>query len=270
MNAQTKIDKARRYKWVDLDGQGTYRMISKHDLIIPTDHYQRHGSDAKVLKIASRFSWAAFQVISVSDNGDGKYNVIEGGHRTRAAMKRSDVDRVPCMVFEMASIEDEAKAFLEVNVNRSPMSSVDRHHAYIIANDDLAIKVENLAMAAGRRIEKGQGAHSISCVDNMRQCLSEDEAAMNRVWPLICNLCEGQKITRDIVLGLFWLERRMDGGITSPKRAKRILDVGFERIFVGSRQGREYHGHPGSSAIADGMLKQINHGLRSKWILPDA
>lgn len=269
MNAQIKIDKVARYKWSELDEQGEFRMINKHDLIIPTDHYQRPASEKKVLRIASSFSWAAFQVISVSDNGNGKYNVIEGGHRTRAALKRDDVYNLPCMVFEMKTIEDEAKAFLEVNVNRAPMSAVDRHHAYIASGDILAIKVENLVRASGRKVEKGAGAHSISCVNELRKCLADDEDAMMRVWPVICALCEGQKITRDVVIGLFWMERRIEGGVSAPAKARRICHVGLQRIIDGARHGREYHGHPGSSAIADGILKQINHGLRAKWKIKD-
>lgn len=268
MNSQSKISK-RRETWIQLDRQGRFKMISKHDLTIPIDHYQRSGSEGKVQRIAAKFSWAAFQVISVSYDGNGRYHVIEGGHRTRAAMKRNDVDMLPCMVFEMDTIADEAKAFLEVNVNRAPMSAVDRHRAYIIAGDDVAVKVENLVTQSGRKIESSQGPNSISCVNELRKCIVEDEDAMCRVWPVIFNLCEGQKITRDIVLGLFWLERRMNGGISSAKRARRILDVGFEKILAGSRQGREYHGNSGSKAIADGMLKKINHGLRSKWTIGD-
>lgn len=265
MNAQSKIGKPRA-TWSQLDSQGKFKMISKHDLTIPTDHYQRGGSEQKVQRIAAKFSWAAFQVISVSNDGNGRYHVIEGGHRTRAAMKRNDIDMLPCMVFEMDTIEDEAKAFLEVNVNRAPMSAVDRHKAYIISGDVVAVKVENLVKRAGRKIEAHQGPHSLSCVNQLRDCITDDEDAMYRVWPVICELCEGQKITRDIVIGLFWLERRVSGGISTPKRARRILDVGFDKILSGSRQGREYHGHPGAKAIADGMLKQINHGLRTKWV----
>lgn len=269
MNSQSKISKVDRYKWSKLDQPGSFKMISKHDLIIPVDHYQRNGSDAKVNRIAAKFSWSAFQVLSVTKAGGGKYRVIEGGHRTRAALKRDDVDMLPCMVFEMDTVENEAKAFLEVNVNRMPMRAVDRHKAYITAGDDLAIKVEAYVTVVGRRIESNQGATSISCVNELRRCIAEDENAFCRVWPLIADLCEGKKITRDIVLGLFWLERRVDGGICSRNRYRRVLDVGFEKILSGSKQGREYHGNPGAKAIADGMLKQINHGLRSKWVVQD-
>lgn len=269
MNAQSKVGKVKRYQWKDLDRPGVFRMISKHDLIIPTEHYQRAGGDQKVNKIASRFSWPAFQVISVSDIGGGKYHVIEGGHRTRAALKRNDVDLLPCMVFVMDSVKDEAEAFLEVNVNRAPMTAVARHRAYIVTGDPVAIKVENIVRQSGRRIESSQGPYSVSCINELRVCVQEDEAAFLRVWPVICNLCEGNKLTRDIVLGLFWLERRVNSGISNPRRAKRIYDVGFQRILDGSRQGREYHGNPGSKAIADGMLKQINHGLRNKWSVSD-
>lgn len=267
MNAQSKIDKVERYKWRPLDAPGQFRMINKYDLVIPTDHYQRAASVAKVRRIAAKFSWAAFQVISVSEIGGGKYHVIEGGHRTRAALERHDIDVVPCMVFRMPTIKDEAKAFLEVNVNRNPMRAVDRHQAYIAAGDEIAMKVEEAVRQAGRKIDASQGPKVVSCVNELRKCISEDETAFNRVWPVIYSLCEGHKLTRDIVLGLFWLQRRVEGGVSSQKRAKRIYEVGFAEILEGSRQGREYHGHPGPTAIADGMLKKINHGLRHKWTL---
>lgn len=267
MNAQSKIDKVKRYKWRPLDAPGQFRMINKHDLVIPTDHYQRVASTAKVRRIAANFSWAAFQVISVSEIDGGKYHVIEGGHRTRAAMERSDINFVPCMVFQMPTIKDEAEAFLQVNVNRQPMRAVDRHRAYIAAGDEVAIKVEAAVRQAGRKIDASQGPNYVTCVNELRKCIVDDAPAFNQVWPVVCSLCEGHKITRDIVIGLFWLHRKVEGGIASPKRAKRICEVGFMEILEGSRQGREYHGHPGASAIADGMLKKINHGLRNKWKL---
>lgn len=251
----------------ELDRPGVFRVVSKHDLIIPVEHYQRGGSDAKVTRIANNFSWAAFQVLSVTDVGGGNYHVIEGGHRTRAAMKRPDVDMVPCMVFEMETIQDEALAFLEVNVNRKPMSAVDRHHAYIVSGDPLAVKVENAVRESGRRIEAGQGAHSISCVTELRRCIHDDEPAFYRVWPVISRLCEGRKITRDIVLGLFWLERNVEGGVSGPARSRRIYDVGFDRLFEGAVQGRAYHANNHPKSLADGMLKHINHKLRNKWVV---
>jgi len=262
------LDKVSRYKWKPLDKPGRFEWLPKHKLIVPTETYQRKGTNSKEVRIASNFSWAAFQTISVAGRCDGLYNVIEGGHRLRAAMKRDDVLNVPCMIFDISDEKDQAKAFLSVNKERKPMSGIDRHKAMIIAGDPVAAKVENAVNAIGRTVGKsGQSAREVSCINEMRRCIETDEQAFNRVWPVIAEVCEGRRITRDIVIGIFRLERFVDGGVSSGVRASRVISVGYDALIEGSRQGREFHGHPGETAIADGMLKKINKGLRNKWEL---
>ena len=265
MTRHDKISKIDRYRWASLDLPGEFSWIRKEDLVVPDESYQRNGTDAKELRIASRFSWSAFQTISVSKRSDGRYNVIDGGHRLRAAMRRDDVKTIPCMVFHLGDDKGQAEAFLSINRDRKPMSGVDRHKAMLVAGDPMAEKVENAAMEANRPIAKSSDGTHISCVNEIARCIKDDEAAFNRVWKTIYTVCENRRLTRDMLLGLFWLERFVDGGISSAPRARRVLAVGYDALYEGSRQGREFHGNPGAAAIADGMLKKINKGLRQKW-----
>ena len=267
MTQKPNVNKVAKYKWTALDKPGRFAWLPKRDLIVPVETYQRGGTNSKELRIAANFSWAAFQTISVCEVEDGKYHVIEGGHRLRAAMKRNDVVKLPCMIFDIPAEDDQAKAFLMVNKERKPMSGVDRHQAMLVAGDPLALKVENAAQEAGRKIGSASDGRHISCVNELGKCIQADEVAFNRVWPLIYTVCEGRRLTRDMLLGMFRLERFVAGGICTAARARRIASVGYDALIEGSRQGREFHGHPGDAAIADGMLKKINKGLHIKWEL---
>jgi hypothetical protein len=261
-SAQFKID---RYGWTPLDNPGRFAWINKHDLIVPVETYQRTGTENKERRIAANFSWAAFQVLSVASNGDGFYSVIEGGHRHRASMMRDDIVNLPCLIFDLPDVRKQAEAFLQINKERKPMSGIDRHEAMLVAGDVLACKVQNLCDLANLKVSKGNNEKGISCINEMALCIRENEALFNDVWPLIVDVCAGHRITRDMLVGLFYVARYVDGGITSASRRRRIMDVGYDDLYQGSRQGREFHGHPGSSAIADGMLNRINKGLRNKW-----
>ena len=264
-------DKVSRYGWSNPGTPGRFMMIHKDQIVIPDDSYQRAatggGADSKVLKIASGFSWVAFQVISITER-DGVYYAVDGGHRLRAARRRSDIDLVPCMVYETSSIEDEAKAFDVVNSNRKPMGAVDRHRAHLVQNDAVALKAEQYAAAAGRVISKNASSGTISCVNDLKKCIKEDTDALDRIWPLVVSLCEGHKMVHSILMGIYYIERYCSEPASSARISKKILAIGYDEMAKAAQSGAAYHGHRSPKAFADGMVKAINKGFQQKVELP--
>lgn len=66
------------------------------------DSYQRdtqsRRSQINISKIVDSFSWDKFSPISVSENTDGTFNIIDGQHRVEAIRQLGDIDKVPCWV----------------------------------------------------------------------------------------------------------------------------------------------------------------------------
>jgi len=260
-------DKIYRYNWSDPGSPGKFSMIHKDQIVIPTDSYQRAASggeaDRKVIRIASEFSWVAFQIISVVERG-GVFYAVDGGHRLRAARRRSDIQMVPCMVYSSDSIKEEAKSFDIVNSNRKPMSAVDRHRAHLIQGDPVAIKAEEYVKEASRTISKHAGSGTISCVNDLKKCIKEDESALSSVWPVVVELCDGQKMLQTVVRGLFYLERFCSEKVSSRRIRSKVLSVGYDEIAQAAKAGAAYYGAGTPRAFADGILKVINRGLHTK------
>lgn len=262
-----KVSKSERYGWSDPGKPGHFCMIHKDQIIIPEGSYQRAAaggdSDAKVLRIAASFSWVAFQVVAVVFRG-GVYCAIDAGHRVRAARRRDDVDMLPCMVYELDSIKDEAKAFDVTNSNRKPMGAIDRHRAHLVQDDQIAIKAEKYAAIAGRHISKNASSGTISCVNDLKKCIKEDEKALERVWPVVIELCEGHKMVHSILLGLFYIDRMASESPASGRITKKIMSIGYEGMARSAQEGAAYHGHRSAKTFADGMIKAINKGFQKK------
>lgn len=260
-------DKVLRYKWSNPGQPGRFLMLHKDQIVIPEDSYQRAAlggdRDTKVLKIASEFSWVAFQIISVAER-DGVFFALDGGHRLRAARRRSDVDIVPCMVFETNSIEEEAKAFDTVNTNRKSMGAVDRHRAHIIQKEDTAIVAEMYAARAGRRIASKSTADTIKCVNDLKKCIKEDRDALDAIWPVVIEICRGEVMSQVIILGLFYLQRFASEPVNSPRITNKILSLGYGSMTKAAQAGAAFHGHRTQRSFADGMLKAINKGFKYK------
>ena len=91
--------------------------------ILEIDHsYQRNAKNARVLKLARRWNWLSCGVLTVAKRS-GRYYVVDGQHRLMAALKRADIDQLPCLVFESSEMREEAVAFRDANKERRPINS---------------------------------------------------------------------------------------------------------------------------------------------------
>lgn len=123
--ATPMLSKVERYGWKTAEGMGVMRLIDKRELRV--DHvYQRdENNEDKILAMARNWSWLACGALIVGHRS-GLYYVIDGQNRWAASMKRQDIANLPCVVFEVADVADEARGFLAANTLRKGLSSVDR------------------------------------------------------------------------------------------------------------------------------------------------
>jgi hypothetical protein len=242
-------------------------MIHKDSITLP-ESYQRdpERSLKKVLRIAGKFSWASFQCLSVARR-DGQYYVFDGGHRLAAALRRSDIDLVPCLVFDSYSESEEAKMFIGLNTDRKAMDGADRHKALVVQGDEIAIKIDRMVVAAGRRVSRTASKNTVRCVTNMRKMMQLDEESFVTVWPVIVDVCDGHPLHQAIAEGLFYIQRTTSA-FYLPKWTSRALDSGYATLLEGAKQGAAYLGAGGGKSWADGILKVLNKGVRNKLELP--
>jgi hypothetical protein len=117
------------------------------------DHrYQRtldsDRSKALIKRIAERFRWSAFQaVLAVKDGKDG-WLIIDGQHRCAAAALRC-IAHVPAVVVTAASVEEQAAAFVQANLDRVAINPYALFHARLAAGDEAAAELGRLCKKAG-------------------------------------------------------------------------------------------------------------------------
>ena len=251
---------------------GVFLMIPVKDLKVDSE-YQRGITGNRVDRIKENWSWVAAGVITVALRGPGAgdYFVIDGQHRVAAA-ERAGISELPCLVFESVSHIDEAQGFLDANTSRKAMSVVDRYRALLVVRDPVALQVQALLAVANRVAALGGGANAkkedarrILCLDYMMSAVSVDEETLEKIWPLVNDICDGRLITKRILQGLFYTERFLvNTSLLERHWRRRLLQVGYDGISKSIDETCAFEGKTGSAVCAAGVLRAVNRGLRNK------
>lgn len=256
-----------------VNAPGSFEMLSLHDLKID-ERYQRKVNKAAVERIARNWSWPSCGVLLVSRReqpAGGGYYVFDGQHRLEAARLSAssswgqEIQALPCLVFNALPFKDEAIGFLGANTERRVMYLSHQYNALIVAGDEVALKAEELAQVAKRKISHQASPTTISCVARVMQSIRTDEAALRRVWPVICALLQGVIFHERIVKGVFELERRMpdNRSLAETRFMERLLTIGADTIIREIRNVAAIEGNAGQRVVAMGVCRAFNKGNKA-------
>lgn len=261
-------DKVQRYGWKIANSPGELRHIDKNDLVVGAV-YQREANRLKVLEIARDWDWIACSAITVA-KVRGKFRVIDGQHRVLGSRKRSDVDKLPCLVFETDSIAEEARGFLALNTLNKPVSAIDKHKARIVAEDETAIKIQQTLDELGLTISKSaNGPGQFGAISWAYRRAAEDYESFRKVLALAAETSRNASmpVAEKLVDGFWYVDRNYEGGVTEKKIAARIRHVGADRLLEGALRAAAYFARGGARVFAQGMMDVLNKGLHSKFEL---
>ena len=245
---------------------GVLLMIPKAEMYI--DHqYQRNINPRLVARIAANWSWVSCGALHVSQrNVRDRFFVFDGQHRFEAAKLIPSITELPCIVFELEDIKDEALGFLAVNTERRIPSLADQFRALIMAGDHAAYLLRDLGLRWGRTIGAPSDATHISCVSDCLKAIRTDKAAFVRMFPVLSELCEGQAMLGRLVRGMSYLERYMPKGqsLADEKWRRRIIHIGYLTISRSIKETSAFEGQGNDNVCAQGILRAINKNLREK------
>lgn len=263
INPRTGQSKVSQYGWTVKDKPGEFALINKRELHVD-ESYQRAHKKTRVLKLSAEWSWIACGAISVALRDPGEWWVMDGQHRVLAAQQRDDIQELPCMVFDVESTAQEAQGFLDSNINRKPMTMVDRFNALLATGDHAAQVVAELVAKAHLRVDSGPSSHVVNCVGALLQCCAEDEMRFRRIWAVAVEVCEGEKIHQTLIYGMFYLESHIpDQSLSDNRWRKRLRQIGPADLSRAIAQSAAYHGGSRSNVNAAlGIANAINKGLR--------
>lgn len=120
------------------------------DRIVVDETYQCPLSDENwraIRRIAASFTWQKFSPIMLAPAGDRRFAVIDGQHRTHAALLCGKV-AVPAMIVRMTRIE-QAAAFAAINGDVIGMSPFHVYRAALAAGEDWAVTSRDAVARAG-------------------------------------------------------------------------------------------------------------------------
>lgn len=195
-----------------------FRMIPKARLTIPVDDYQRNEAEGRIAaEIAQNFDWVAFGTLIVIHRTDGTLQVIDGGTRLNAALKRDDINELPCIVFSGLTAEEEAEVFLRVNENRRKLQVWQLQHAEVAARRALAIKAQSYldSLHTARVGMSGLGV--------LRRCIKSHDLATSTVVDLLLTSAVDHHVSARILTGLVTLEVFLNKEDKTLKRRPIIL-----------------------------------------------
>lgn len=269
MEEQTKgVDKVGRYGWQVADEPGKLVTLRKSEILID-DEYQRdvRVDDQKVLRIAARWSWIACGALIVGKRLDGRLYVIDGQHRLRAALKRSDIRDLPCVVFESTGSREEAEAFLRANRNRKPMTAMQAFKAMVSSGDKTALAVQQMVEKAGLKMAKGSSPGYFSAPGVLIEMMRANEMAARVSWDLAIRICRDRPVQKNILQALFYIERNLkDQSLSEKKWTERAVAVGYESIKDAMDRAAAFRGKRTDKYLAEGVINALNKGLRSNLI----
>lgn len=256
--------------------KGVFRQVPKDNLIVPEKYYQRPAvSDRKVKEIADNWDWVLCGAIRVAEY-DNKLYVMEGGHRVRGAKElNGNIKTLPCMVYKIDSLTDQARAFLGCAKKRTAIKSYENHKAGLVAKDPMAIKVEQIVTDCGYFVGKN-GDFSFAAVRALESCVKVDpEIAQTAFW--VCSeIAGGERIYKEVLFGIFEVEYRsttqLRGRVIEKSRNLSVLKkagmagiiqkINTIRVLAGASTGCN------SRAIAAGGVLEIlnkNLGKRNRY-----
>lgn len=261
------VDKIQRYKWDVKDSPGEFRRIDKKHIRVDA-MYQRDANGAKVLELRRNWSWVACGTISVAQR-DGFYWAMDGQHRVLAAQGRSDIRTMPCMVFDINEVAEEAQGFLNANGNRKPVGAIDKHRARIIAGDPLALKIQETLDSLGLNLSKSARSVGDFGAISLAYRQADDFESFRKVLALAAEICrEGEvPVAEKLVDGLLYIDRNTEEGVTERKLQTRIRHVGAERLLEGALRAAAYFARGGARVFAQGMMDVLNKGIHNKFDL---
>lgn len=145
----------------DCGAIGTLKIIPISDLRIDTAYQRRMspGSIQNIRRICTAFDWTKFLpviVVATRDGDDDVYSVVDGQHRTTAALTLG-MTQVPCYVLDCSHAK-AAAAFAAINGNITRVSQQDIWFAELAAGVPEAHQLKKVLDASGVKVVRKREA----------------------------------------------------------------------------------------------------------------
>lgn len=242
------------------------------ELIDVDGNYQRAIKPALVDKILRKFSWAKFGALVLSRQEGGRYTVVEGQHRWKAASLHPDVQAVPAVIVRHDDVAGEAQSFLAINRDRMAVTSIEQYWAGLTAGDERAMAISAVLKAAGCDVVPENGhyrpnlTNSITSID--RSLKHFGHAATRRAllviraaWP------EEAKALRGVLIqALARIIRGNEKTVVDADLTAAIRKQSYVKLTAHAESFRKLSGGSAETALCKTITELYNKGRRTNTI----
>lgn len=271
-----EIDKSEHYDWQTVGKPGKFMMIDKDRIKVDHSYQREQVNEARVLRIARELCWIKFGVLTLVLREDGWYYCIDGQHRYLAAMRRSDLTKLPCLVFSIGGQNGtvhEAEGFLKVNCDRGSVKLFDKINALIVANDPSAKYMSAMIRGSGYKLAPsgGHAKNSVSCIGTIYKAIVSDHAAAEVAWRICMELYAGDSPSENVYKGLFTLERAMRAceplrSLLDPDNMVVLKRLGHKALAKSIDTIKLIRESAGPRVCAEGVASAINAKRRKDYV----
>lgn len=264
-------DKVARYGWRVTSDKGQFQEVLKSDLLVNNEVYQREATKAKVLALSANWSWISCGTLTVARR-KGELWVVDGQHRKLAADNRSDITRLPCMIFDVENVSQEARAFLATNRNRKPMTALASFKAECAAGDEVALFVSDVIQNCGLRLTTASTeAGAFKAIALAKSLAATDRDLFVRAMQMGAKLALTARgpLHQKVLAGIFYVLQNVNSDDVT-RLTKRLDQIGMAAIKRSIDSASAYYAKGGAKVYADGILQAVNKGLQHKFTMPAA
>lgn len=260
-----KHTKVERYGWTIKDKPGRFLYVNKR-LIEIDPSYQRQIVESKVKAISANWSWVAFGAATVARRPDGSMFAMDAQHRIEAAKRRADIEDLPCMVFDVESVSEEAEGFLSANTLRRPLTGIDKHRAKVMVGESAATSVEEILKKYGYQIASSfriGDKWKIKAVVLCENLVAENKDAFDAVIECFADCLGGAFVHERVLSALFFLHSRGHIDIRNRRTREAISRVGFDGLLEAIHRASAYYARGSTAIFAEGVSTALNKGRRN-------
>jgi hypothetical protein len=259
-NTISKLNKVERYSWTVKDEPGKYMLINKRKLGVKLK-YQREPNKKKILQIARKWSWIACGALTVAYSPEeNEYHVIDGQHRKLAADEHPEIKELPCLVFDVQEMAQEADSFIVNNTMRVGLKKIEKLPAQLIRGDAHIIELVEMLEETGHEFSGNKGPKKVSFLSALEKSYLEDERLTKDLWPKLVEIADGGCVDGQIWKGLYYLGKRYQ----MEPHILKLKNAGIETIRHEIRKKIGFNGKGGDKIYAYGILEIINKGKEQK------
>ena len=244
--------------------QGELGSVNKNILEIAPE-YQRSVSPKLVRTIGQSWDWHAAGALIVNKRDD-RYFVVDGQHRYIAAQGIDDINRLPCIIHQDLSIEQEARLFYIYNSDRKNVTAFDRFRAACVFKDEIALFVRAEVEKVGFEVAN-KGVNSVTGIASLLDVARENRDRFKRCLSVASGLCKDSSMRGSVFKALSVLDKKI--GLKDARLVDRMLEIGLPRLYEGMRLEQLRWGNQRATTNARGILKTVNEGLKHKFQLED-